>query len=60
MLELCDPATANALGDRARTRADLYTWRAVAERILRALAPPGVDLAELAPDIEPVAVPQVA
>jgi len=48
MLELCDPATAHELGDRARTRSDLYTWRAVAERVLRALRPAGLDVEQLA------------
>jgi glycosyltransferase involved in cell wall biosynthesis len=60
MLELCDPETARALGERARARSDLYTWRAVAERVLGALGPPQVDVGELASDIEPPAVSQAA
>jgi hypothetical protein len=51
MLELCDPETASRLGDRARAHSDLYTWRAVAERVLRALAPAGVEADALAPFI---------
>jgi glycogen synthase len=47
MIELCDPATARDLGNRARARSDLYTWRMVAERVLRALAPTGVDVDRL-------------
>jgi hypothetical protein len=51
MLELCDPETARTLGERARVRSELYTWRAVAERILKALDPADVDLGELAADV---------
>lgn len=58
MLELSDPATAQALGDRARAHSDLYTWRAVAERIVRALAPEGVDLDGLAPFVPRSAPPE--
>lgn len=54
MLELSDPERAAELGARARRRSDVYTWRKVAERILRALAPAGVDLAALEPDIADV------
>ena len=43
MLELSDGGLARALGDRARTRAQLFTWELVAQRLLRALALPGVD-----------------
>lgn len=53
MLELADPDTAQRLGARAHERTELFTWRAVAERILRALSPPGVDVSELAPFLEP-------
>jgi glycosyltransferase involved in cell wall biosynthesis len=48
MLELADPATARRLGELARRNADLFTWRKVAERMIRALAIPGVDNGELA------------
>jgi glycosyltransferase involved in cell wall biosynthesis len=48
MLALCDPERARGLGERARLRAPLFTWRAVGERLLRALAPPGVALEGLA------------
>jgi glycosyltransferase involved in cell wall biosynthesis len=37
MMELSDPQTAADLGHLARRRAHLFTWRAVAERILRVL-----------------------
>jgi glycosyltransferase involved in cell wall biosynthesis len=37
MLELADPATARRAGEAARARSALYTWTAVAERLLRAL-----------------------
>jgi len=49
MLELADPATAARLGARALARAPLFTWRAVAERLLRALEPPGVNVDLLEP-----------
>jgi hypothetical protein len=52
MLELCDPETARALGERAYRRSALLTWQAVAERLLRVLRPPGVDLDRLAPFLE--------
>jgi len=47
MLELCDPETARRMGEAARERAQAFTWDAVAGRMLRALAPPGVDLDDL-------------
>lgn len=37
---LADPDTARRLGERARERSALFTWRAVAERLLRALGAP--------------------
>jgi glycosyltransferase involved in cell wall biosynthesis len=43
MLELCDPERARDLGALAREHSRLFTWRKVAERLLRALAIPGVD-----------------
>ena len=48
MLELSDPETARRLGERAYNHSTLLTWRAVAERLLRALRPPGIDLEKLA------------
>jgi glycosyltransferase involved in cell wall biosynthesis len=48
MARFCDPQTARDYGDRAQRRAALFTWTAVAERVLRALGPPGVDDAALA------------
>ena len=44
MLKLCDPSTAERLGALGRERAKQFTWRKVAERLLRALDIPGVDL----------------
>jgi glycosyltransferase involved in cell wall biosynthesis len=37
MLRLADPATARRMGESAQARSALYTWRKVAERLLRAL-----------------------
>ena len=37
MLELADPDTARELGERARERSGLFTWRAMAARVMRAL-----------------------
>jgi glycosyltransferase involved in cell wall biosynthesis len=48
MLELARPDTARRLGERALAHSELFTWRAVAERLLRALRPPGLDLDGLA------------
>ncbi len=48
MLELAEPATAARMGALALARAPRFTWQAVAERLLRALAPAGVDLDGLA------------
>jgi len=48
MLQLADPETARHLGDLARRRSGLFTWRKVAERLIRALAIPGVDTSSLA------------
>lgn len=48
MLQLADPETAQRLGALAREHSALFTWRAVAERLLRALRPPGVEVDELA------------
>lgn len=48
MLELCDEHALASCAAAARARAPLFTWRAVGERVLRALAPPGLDVAEFA------------
>jgi glycosyltransferase involved in cell wall biosynthesis len=48
MLELADPQTAQRLGDLARAHASLFTWPKVTERLLRALAIPGVEPSALA------------
>jgi len=53
MLELSDPETARRLGDRAAEHAALLTWRAVAERLLRALRPAGVEVDRLAGFLDP-------
>jgi glycosyltransferase involved in cell wall biosynthesis len=47
MLELANPETARRLGERAHRHAAPFTWQAVGERLLRALRPPGLDLAGL-------------
>ncbi|MDX6625331.1 MAG: hypothetical protein QOE56_320 [Solirubrobacterales bacterium] len=47
MFELAEPQTAQRLGALAQQHASLFTWRAVGERVLRALAPPGLDLGKL-------------
>jgi len=44
MLRLCNPATAKRLGALAREHAKQFTWRKVAERLVRALGIPGLDL----------------
>lgn len=49
MLRLAEPDTARKLGALAQERVPLFGWRAVAERLLRALRPEGVDLAGLSP-----------
>jgi hypothetical protein len=36
------------MGELARRHSELFTWRKVAERLLRALAIPGVDTSVLA------------
>jgi glycosyltransferase involved in cell wall biosynthesis len=43
MRDLADPVRAERLSRRARARSDLFTWRAVGERLLRALQLPGPD-----------------
>jgi glycosyltransferase involved in cell wall biosynthesis len=48
MRELTDPATAQRLGRNARRRSRLFTWEAVAERLLRALDLPELRTNELA------------
>src|SRR5262249_52027488 len=48
MRELADPARAQELGALALHRAGLFTWQAVAERLLRALRLPGMHIEGLA------------
>jgi glycosyltransferase involved in cell wall biosynthesis len=48
MLQLCDPETAQRVGERATRQAQRFTWRKVAERLLRALDPDAADRRELA------------
>lgn len=52
MLELSHPETAQRLGGLAREHSAQFTWRALAERLLRALHPAGVDLDGLPPFLE--------
>ena len=64
MRRLADAETARRMGEAARERAKLFTWEAVAGRMLRALAPPGVDLDALPPRLPldaaaPVPPPEV-
>ena len=48
MRGLCDPATARALGERARRHSEFLTWEQVSGRLLRALQLRGsVDRADL-------------
>ncbi|MEA2216057.1 MAG: hypothetical protein QOK19_1618 [Solirubrobacteraceae bacterium] len=44
MMKLCDPSTAERLGALGREHAKQFTWRKVAERLVRALKIPDVDL----------------
>jgi glycosyltransferase involved in cell wall biosynthesis len=48
MIRLSDGDQARALGAKARIHAELFTWDKVAERLIRALRPPGVDVSGLA------------
>jgi len=48
MLDFCEPTHARECGARARRRAPLFTWSAVAERVIRALDLPGWDEHDLA------------
>jgi glycosyltransferase involved in cell wall biosynthesis len=48
MLQLADGDTAQRMGDRAREHSALFTWRKVAERLVRALDLPGVETSGLA------------
>jgi glycosyltransferase involved in cell wall biosynthesis len=48
MLDLADPETAQRLGELAHRYSRLLTWPKVAERLLRAMAIPGVDVSGLA------------
>lgn len=54
MSRLAEPALAARLGALAHERAPLFTWRAVAERLLRALVPAGVEVEHLAPFLPPL------
>ena len=47
MLRFCDSFTMAEFGRRAERRAPLFTWRAVAERVIRALELPDVTAEEL-------------
>jgi glycosyltransferase involved in cell wall biosynthesis len=54
MRELAEPERARELGALAHDRSALFTWRAVAERLLRALRLPGTQMEDLAEFLEPV------
>ena len=48
MTEMSDPEAARRMGEAARRHSDLYTWRAVAERVLRAFDLPAIENDRLA------------
>lgn len=56
MLALSEPSYARRLGERAFERSQLFTWQAVAERLLRALRPAGLDVDRLADFLAPAQV----
>lgn len=53
MLDLSEPETARRLGNLAHDHATTLTWQAVAERLLRALRPPDLELQSLEPFMDP-------
>jgi glycosyltransferase involved in cell wall biosynthesis len=53
MLRMADGEHAERLGELARRHAATLTWRATAERLLRALRPPGIELDRLSPFLAP-------
>ncbi len=57
MLKMASPATASRFGALAFEHSALYTWRAVGERVLRALRPPQLDVQDLC-DFLPQPVPR--
>jgi glycosyltransferase involved in cell wall biosynthesis len=48
MLTLADPDTARRMGELAHRHSTLFTWRKVAERLIRAMGIPGLDTDGLA------------
>ena len=48
MLTLADPETAQSMGELARRHSQLFTWRKVAERLIRATGIPDLDTSGLA------------
>jgi glycosyltransferase involved in cell wall biosynthesis len=56
MRELAEPARARELGALAHERSRLFTWQAVAERLLRALRLPGMRVEDFAGFLEPVSL----
>jgi len=48
MLKLADPDTARRMGELAHIHSAPFTWRNVAERLIRAMAIPGLDTSGLA------------
>jgi glycosyltransferase involved in cell wall biosynthesis len=57
MLNMAAPETASRFGALAFEHSALYTWRAVGERVLRALRPPQLDVQDLC-DFLPGPVPR--
>jgi hypothetical protein len=57
---VADPDTASRLGQLAFEHSARFTWRAVAERMLRALRPEGVDVAGLSDFLDPLGEPERA
>ncbi|MEX0973214.1 MAG: glycosyltransferase family 4 protein [Solirubrobacterales bacterium] len=56
MVALSEPGYARRLGERAFERSQLFTWKAVAERLLRALRPAGIDVDRLTDFLAPAHV----
>lgn len=56
MRELAEPERARELGALAHARSGLFTWQAVAERLLRALRIPGMHVEDFAEFLEPVSL----
>jgi hypothetical protein len=59
MLQMAEPDDARRFGEFAFQRCELFTWKAVAERLLRALRPSGVATDGLADFLQPAAPARV-